>query len=90
MTILSLCLILAAVACAMWRLFHAPTSADRVVALDVISYLAMGALVGFSLMDGSPLALEAAVVIAVIGFLSTLVLTHLLTGEGEANPPEES
>ena len=78
MIIAALILILLSMLASFVRLRRADTPADRVIALDVISFQAMGALIGFSLLDGSPLALEATLVIALIGFLSTLVLTHLL------------
>lgn len=78
MVIAALVLILLSILAGFVRLRRASTPADRVIALDVISFQAMGALVGFSLLDGSPLALEATLVIALIGFLSTLALTHLL------------
>ncbi len=78
MVIIALFFILLSILLSFVRLRYASTPADRVIALDVISFQAMGALVGFSLLDGSPLALEATLVIALIGFLSTLALTHLL------------
>ena len=78
MVVIALTLLLVSILLAFVRLRRASTPADRVIALDVISFQAMGALVGFSLLDGSPLALEATLVIALIGFLSTLALTHLL------------
>ena len=78
MIIAALVLILLGIFACFVRLRRATTPADRVIALDVGSFQTMGALIGFSLLDGSPLALEATLVIALIGFLSTLVLTHLL------------
>ena len=78
MIVLALVLILLSILASFLRLRHADTPADRVIALDVISFQAMGALIGFSLIDGSPLALESTLIIALIGFLSTLTLTHLL------------
>ena len=78
MIIIALILILVSILAGFVRLRRADTPADRVIALDVITFQAMGALIGFSLLSGSPLALEATLVIALIGFLSTLALTHLL------------
>jgi multisubunit Na+/H+ antiporter MnhF subunit len=78
MIIAGLLLVFASILASMWRLRRATTRADRVIALDVISFQAIGALVGFSLLDGSPLALESALIISLIGFLTTLALTHLL------------
>lgn len=80
MILCALGLILLSILASLWRLRNATTPADRVIALDVISFQAMGALIGFSLLDGSPLALESALTISLVGFLSTLALTHLLVG----------
>lgn len=78
MIVVALILILLSILASFLRLRRATTPADRVIALDVISFQAMGALIGFSLLDGSHLALESTLVIALVGFLSTLALTHLL------------
>ena len=78
MIVAALFLILLSIVASFVRLRRADTPTDRIIALDVISFQAMGALIGFSLVDGSPLALESTLVIALIGFLSTLALTHLL------------
>ncbi len=86
MILLALILILLSMLACLWRLRRPTIAADRVIALDVISFQAMGALVGFSLLDNSPLALEAALAIALVGFLSTLALTRLLS----SSPPSES
>jgi multicomponent K+:H+ antiporter subunit F len=78
MILTALILILVSIAASLWRLRRADDASDRIIALDVISFQAVGALIGFSLLDNSPLALEAALVIALVGFLTTLVLTRLL------------
>ena len=87
MIIAALILILLSIFAGIVRLRRATTPADRVIALDVITFQAMGALIGFSLLDRSPLALEATLVIALIGFLSTLVLTHLLLPKLDSDSP---
>lgn len=87
MILVALILILFSILAAFVRLRNATTSADRVIALDVISFQAIGALVGFSLLDGSPLAIESALVIGLIGFLSTLALTNLLLRDVGSPPP---
>ncbi len=86
MILCALALVLLSILASLWRLRNATTPADRVIALDVISFQAMGALVGFSLLDGSPLALESALTISLVGFLSTLALTHLLVGRRSTDP----
>ena len=78
MIIAALVIILVSIFLGFVRLRRADSPADRVIALDVITFQAMGALIGFSLFSDSPLALEATLVIGLIGFLSTLALTHLL------------
>jgi multisubunit Na+/H+ antiporter MnhF subunit len=86
MILCALTLVLLSILASLWRLWHATTPADRIIALDVISFQAMGALIGFSLLDGSPLALESALTISLVGFLSTLALTHLLVRPRNSEP----
>jgi multicomponent K+:H+ antiporter subunit F len=86
MILAALILILASIAASLWRLRRAGEPADRIIALDVISFQAVGALIGFSLLDNSPLALEAALVIALVGFLTTLVLSRLLVPLPPSDP----
>jgi multicomponent Na+:H+ antiporter subunit F len=54
-----------------WRLAAGPTLPDRVVALDLIGFLVVGALCAFSIATERPSLLAVALVAALILFLGT-------------------
>jgi multicomponent Na+:H+ antiporter subunit F len=56
------------------RLVLGPTLADRVVAVDVLATMAIGALVIIALITGSPLLLDIALAIALVVFLGTIAM----------------
>ena len=59
----------------LWRLLRGPTIPDRILALDTLSVAAIAELVLFGLHLDSPIYFEAALVIAMLGFCSTVVLS---------------
>lgn len=74
---------LAAVAVSMllctWRLWHGPTQPDRVLAIDTlyINVVAMVILLGLTWQTA--LLFEAALIVAMLGFVSTVALARFLT-----------
>ncbi|PZU12637.1 MAG: K+/H+ antiporter subunit F [Sphingobium sp.] len=56
----------------MWRLLRGPTLGDRIMALDtmVINAIAMIVLIG--MVGGSDTYFEAALLLAMVGFVSTI------------------
>jgi multicomponent K+:H+ antiporter subunit F len=71
-------LLAAAMACATFRLLHGPRAQDRVLALDTVYVNAMLLILTFGMRDGSTIYFEAALVIAVLGFVSTAALAKFL------------
>ena len=64
------------------RLAKGPTLPDRVVAMDLIGILVVGLIVVLAGWTGVRATLDAAVVIALIGFLSTIAYaTYVERGE---------
>lgn len=63
-----------ALALNLWRLLRGPTLADRILALDTMYVNALVLLVIAGLGYGSTVYFEAALVIALLGFVSTAVL----------------
>jgi multicomponent Na+:H+ antiporter subunit F len=57
---------------ALFRLVRGPTSADRVVALDLMAVLSVGAIGLQTLATGSEAFLRVATVLALVGFLGTV------------------
>ena len=62
------------------RLIAGPTPIDRVLALDTIATNVVALLVVSSMDQTSRLYSDAALVIAVLGYLSTVALTNFVSG----------
>lgn len=59
---------------ALWRLLRGPSVPDRILALDTLSVTAIAQLVLFGMHLKTPVYFEAALIIAMLGFVSTVVL----------------
>jgi multicomponent Na+:H+ antiporter subunit F len=69
---------------ALFRLVRGPTLPDRVVAMDLIGVLVVGLIVVLAARSGARAALDAAIVIALIGFLGTVAYaTYVEKGRQE-------
>jgi len=58
------------------RVFGGPTTSDRVVAVDMISYIAIGFASVLALATEQAVLLDAAAVLAVAAFIGTLALAR--------------
>ncbi len=67
-----------AMGCALWRMLRGPRAQDRVLALDALYIDAMLLVLAFGIRIGSTLYFEAALVIALLGFVSTAALAKFL------------
>jgi multicomponent K+:H+ antiporter subunit F len=67
-----------AMGCNLWRLFLGPDATDRVLALDTLYINAVALLVLTSISYGKEIFYEAAILIALLGFVSTVSLTKFL------------
>ncbi len=63
---------------ALWRLLRGPTVPDRILALDTLSVTAIAELMLFGMYINSAVYFEAALVIAMLGFCSTVVLSKFV------------
>ena len=71
-----------AIALNLWRLIIGPSLPDRILALDTMYINAIALLVLFGIYQGSMLSCEAALLIAVRGFVGTVALSkYLLRGD---------
>ena len=61
-----------------WRLLRGPTLPDRILALDTLYIDALGLLLLVGLRVGSPIYFEVAVLIALLGFIGTVVLSKFI------------
>lgn len=60
------------------RLLRGPEAGDRVLALDTMYVNAMALLILFGMKLGTPMYFEAALIIAMLGFVSTVVLAKFI------------
>lgn len=67
-----------AMACAMFRIVWGPRAQDRVLGLDTLSVNGMLLLVVFGIRTGSQLYFEAALLIGLMGFVSTAAFAKFL------------
>ncbi|MEW5974081.1 MAG: K+/H+ antiporter subunit F [Pseudomonadota bacterium] len=71
-----------ALALSLARLFIGPDALDRILALDTLYINSIALLILFGLNLGSALYFEAALLIAVMGFVGTVALSkYLLRGD---------
>ncbi|MBO1074586.1 K+/H+ antiporter subunit F [Roseomonas marmotae] len=67
-----------AMICATYRVLRGPRAQDRVVGLDTVYVNSMILLLTFGIRSGTDLYFEAALVIALLGFVSTAALAKFL------------
>lgn len=61
----------------LWRLFSGPTGPDRVVAIDALTLIGVGAIAVAALISGQAVVLDAAIVLAVVTFPGTVAFALL-------------
>jgi multicomponent K+:H+ antiporter subunit F len=67
-----------AMAMSLYRLLRGPGVTDRILALDTLYVNTIAILVLVGMRDGSTVYFEAAVVIAMLGFVGTVVLSKFV------------
>lgn len=72
----------AAFALSFLRLLKGPDATDRILALDTLYINAIALLVLFGIQFASPLYFEAALLIALMGFVGTVALAKFLLRGG--------
>jgi multicomponent Na+:H+ antiporter subunit F len=85
LAILTLALLLTIV-----RLIRGPTLADRILALDLITSLAIGFIAAIAVRTGLSLYLDIAIAIGLLGFLSTIALARYLLKRSERQKGAEA
>lgn len=79
---IALGLVTAAFAMSFWRLLWGPSMPDRILALDTLYINAIALLMLLGIHLGSALFFEAALLIALMGFIGTVALCkYLLRGD---------
>ncbi|OLP60959.1 K+/H+ antiporter subunit F [Xaviernesmea oryzae] len=67
-----------AMACTLYRIIFGPRAQDRVLALDALYVSAMLMLLTFGIRTANTIYFEAALVIAVLGFVSTIAFAKFM------------
>lgn len=81
-TLFALCCYVLAMLLTLYRLFHGPSAQDRVQAVDYLYILGMLVIVVVGLRYSSDMYFEAALLIALFGFVSSSAMAKfLLRGE---------
>lgn len=70
--------LVASMACCVARMMRGPRAQDRVLGFDALYVSAMLLLLTFGIRTGSTLYFEAALVISLLGFVSTVALAKFL------------
>lgn len=72
----------AAAACFGWRLLRGPSLADRVIGLDGLLITGVSAIALRSMQTGTGPFLPVAVVITLVGFISTAMIARFIEDQG--------
>ncbi len=79
---IALVLIVLAMGLSAYRLFKGPDQVDRVLALDTMSINGIALLVALGIWFETSINFEAALLIAVLGFITTVALSkYLIRGD---------
>lgn len=62
----------------LWRLVSGPTTMDRVLALDTMVINAIALIMLFGILEGTTIYFEAAMLFAMVGFVSTVAYCKFL------------
>jgi multicomponent K+:H+ antiporter subunit F len=71
-------LLLLALSCAVIRLLRGPSAQDRILGLDALYMSAMLLLLSYGIRFGTTFYFEAALAVALLGFVSTVALAKFL------------
>ncbi len=80
--LLALTLLTFGVLCCLYRLIKGPSLPDRVLALDTLSTLMVGQFIVLGILYKTRFYFEAALLIALLGFISTVSVAKFLLRGG--------
>ena len=80
MTVIEICfgMLCLAMLLAFIRLAIGPSTPDRVVALDLLAIIAVGMIIVYSVATSLAVFLDAAIVLALVGFAGTVAFSRYL------------
>ena len=74
------CMLVVCVALCLYRIFRGPTSADRMVGIDILGIIMVIFCVLLALTTGREYYMNVAIAWSVLGFISTIALAKFLEG----------
>ena len=77
-TLIALAILALALLISLVRIIVGPTLADRVLALDLMTVIAMGFVATIAIRTGLMLYLDIAIALALLGFLATIALARYI------------
>lgn len=86
--LIALALLSGAIALAAVRLLRGPSLPDRVVALDLIGTLAVGAAAVYAILESEPIYLIVSVVLALLLFVGTVAFAYYLEKGAKGAPAD--
>ena len=72
-----------AAACAGYRILCGPDRWDRILALDYLSIVGVGACILFVVISGETMALDIGICLALTGFLTAYLFSVFLSKKGD-------
>lgn len=78
--LLALVMVAAAMALNLWRMVKGPDLADRILALDTLTINAIGLVLLLDIALGTLIYFEAALLLAMMGFVGTVALAKFVLG----------
>jgi multicomponent Na+:H+ antiporter subunit F len=81
-TLIALVLLGLALLISVVRIIIGPTLGDRVLALDLLTIVAMGFIGAIAIRTGLTLYLDIAIALALLGFLATIALARYILSRG--------
>jgi multicomponent Na+:H+ antiporter subunit F len=82
-TMLALLMLSLALLMTIFRIVTGPTLSDRVLALDLLTLVAMGIIGAIAVRTGLTLYLDIAIALALLGFLATIALARYILVRGQ-------
>lgn len=86
---ITLAILSLAIGAAFLRVLRGPSLPDRVVALDLVAYIAMGFLASYAVLADQETYIDAALVLGLLAFVGTVAVARYIE-RVESNQPQEN
>ena len=86
---ITLAILSLAIGAAFLRVLQGPSLPDRVVALDLVAYIAMGFLASYAVLADQETYIDAALVLGLLAFVGTVAVARYIE-RVESNQPQEN